>query len=83
MEKVQRLISWYDKITERLKGEKNIDSINLEELKSIFNPPANDPFMIYVYTVTKEHAQKLKEIIDLEFIFDKYDYQLECFKADK
>jgi len=82
MEKIERVISWFDKTTEKLKGEKNIDPISLERLKSIFSPPPNDPFMIYVYTITEKHASQLKEMIDLEFMFDKYDYQLECFKAD-
>lgn len=83
MDKIQRLISWYDKITEKLQGEKNIDTISLERLKLIFSPPPNDPFMIYIYPITEKHAQQLKEIINLEFLFDKYDYQLECFKADE
>jgi len=83
MDKVQRLISWYDKISGKLQGEKNIDTLSLERLKLIFSPLPDDPFMIYVYTISEEHAQQLEKMIDLEFLFDKYDYQLECFKADE
>lgn len=82
MEKVKRLISWFDRTTEDLKGEKDIDNIKLDRLREIFSPPPDDPLMIYVYPITEKEAEQLKKLIDLEFIFDKYIYQLDCFKAD-
>lgn len=82
MEKVQRLISWYDKSTEKCVGEKNIDNIEVEKLRMIFSPPLDDPFMIHPFEITKGEAEQLQQIIEVHFLFEKYDYYLECFKAD-
>ncbi len=52
--KIVRLISWFDKKTDKLVGEYNIDDVDFETLKSIMKPRKKDPLMYYyVYTVKK------------------------------
>jgi len=82
MEKIERVINWFDKTTEKLKGEINIDHIKLDQLKMIFSPPPDDPLMIKPFVITQAIAEQLKQIVDIEFLFEKYDYYLECFKAE-
>lgn len=83
MEKIKRLISWFDKTTEELKGERNIDNIKLDQLKAIFLPLDDDPFMIYPYSINEEEAVRLKELTKIDFDFTKYIYQLDCLRADE
>ena len=78
--KIERVISWFNKDTELLVSEKNIDSVDLEFLKQIFNFSADDPLMYNPYEVDEDKAQELKKYVDLHFEFDKYVYQLDCFQ---
>ncbi|HWZ21967.1 MAG TPA: hypothetical protein VNW06_04900 [Cytophagaceae bacterium] len=80
--KVVRLISWFDKFDDTLIGEYNVDNVSLEVFKSIFNPPPEDYLMYNPYTITEEEVEKLKNVIDFEFDFNKYFYQLDCFQAN-
>jgi hypothetical protein len=83
METIIRIISWFDKTTEELIGEKNVDDIiSLEKLRIIFSPQADDPLMIYSYNISEYQAEGLKKFVDIEFMFDKYIYQLDCFKKE-
>lgn len=77
---IERTISWFDKHTEILVSEKNIDSIDLEILKEIFNPSKDDPLMYNPYNITEAKAKELKKHINIEFEFDRYFYQLDCFQ---
>ena len=78
--KIERTISWFDKSTEELLGEKNIDNIDLEVLKTIFKPNSEDPLMYNPYTIHNEEAEKLKKIIDIQFDLDRFIYQVDCFE---
>ncbi len=79
--KIERVISWFDRNTEVLQGEFNVDAIPLETLKDIFNPSEDDPLMYNPYTIYSEEAQKLKNILDFQFDFEKYVYQIDCFQV--
>lgn len=78
--KIERLISWFDKDTELLVSEENIDSVDLEILKSIFKPPSEDPLMYNPYNIYEDEARELNKYISLKFEFDKYYYQVDCFQ---
>lgn len=78
--KTERIISWFSKGEEELIGESNIDFIPLDILKKIFNPPFEDPLMYNPYDVNKNESEILKKYIDIEFKFDKYSYQIDCFQ---
>lgn len=80
--KIERTISWFDKYNELLVSEMKIDFIELEILKTIFSPLADDPLMYYVYDIDEEKALTLKRYTNIEFDFDKYSYQLDCFQAE-
>ena len=79
--KIERTISWFDKETELLVSEKNFDSVTVEILKKIFSPSADDPLMYNPYDITEDKAQELKKYVDLNFEFDKYFYQVDCFQV--
>ncbi|WP_445451870.1 DUF7683 domain-containing protein [Fibrella aestuarina] len=49
--KIQRLISWYDKSTEALAGEINVDHIPLTSLKKLFVPLPKDPLLYNPYEI--------------------------------
>lgn len=78
--KIIRLISWFDKETDKLIDEVDITEIDLEILKSIFKPTKEDPLMYFPYWIHQKEADELKKHIDLEFNFEKYVYDLGCFK---
>lgn len=79
--KIERVISWFDKDTEELKGEFLLDSISLETLKGIFHPPGDDPLMYNPYTIYEEEGRKLKEVLDFQFDFEQNVYQIDCFQV--
>jgi len=79
--KIERIISWFDRSTEELLGEQNIDNINLEDLKDIFKPGVDDPLMYNPYTINAIEADKLKKIIDIEFDLKSFFYQIDCFQV--
>lgn len=79
--KIERRISWFDKKTELLVSDKNVDIIDLEILKGIFSPTSEDPMMYNPYDITEIEARKLNEYMDLKFEFEKYYYQLDCFQV--
>lgn len=79
--KIERIISWFDRADEELIGEFNIDFIPLDILKGIFSPPIEDPLMYNPYDINIEESEILKNYVDIEFEFDKYTYQIDCFQA--
>lgn len=80
--KVERLISWFSIEDESLEGEFNVDSIDLDVLKRIFNPSSKDTLMYYPYDIDENIAKELNQYINLDFDFKKYIYQLDCFQSD-
>lgn len=79
--KIERIISWFDRRDERLIGEFNIDFIPLDLLKETFRPPIEDPLMYNPYDINIAESEILKKYVDIEFEFDKYIYQIDCFQA--
>ena len=78
--KIERVISCFDKNTEELVTEINIDDIDLELLKTIFKFKSEDPQMYDPYTITPEEVDKLKEVVSIKFNFDYFIYQIDCFQ---
>jgi hypothetical protein len=74
-----RLISVFKKADESSIADINVDHLNIEDLRRIFNPPPDDNNLIYVYPIGPKEASLLKEIIDIDFNFDECIYQLDCF----
>ncbi|WP_286752579.1 MULTISPECIES: DUF7683 domain-containing protein [Sphingobacterium] len=79
--KIERIISWFDRRDEGLIGEFNIDVIPLAILKETFRPPIEDPLMYNPYDINIAESEILKKYVDIEFEFDKYIYQIDCFQA--
>lgn len=75
---IVRVISSFDKISERLVEETIID-LTLEQLKTIFTPYSSDPLMYYSYPINHEQAVQLNILTDnLDLDLQQFDYCLEC-----
>jgi hypothetical protein len=80
--KVGRRISWWDKGSETLIDELNIDHIPLEAIKALFKPPAEDPLMYNQYQIDQLQVQDLARWVVLSFDFNLYAYFVECWRLD-
>lgn len=79
--KIERIISWFDRRDEGLIGEFNIDFIPLDLLKETFRPLIEDPLIYNPYDINIAESEILKKYVDIEFEFDKYINQIDCFHA--
>ena len=78
--KIQRTITYYEKIGEEFLGEQIIEA-NIDTLKKIIIPYENDPEVYMVYPLTFEHKKIVKQIFGIELDIENYDYFLECSQA--
>ena len=76
--KVEHVLRCYDKSTDRLASEHNLDHIPLEKLRLIVNPTADDPLMYFVYNCDAAKAERLKDFVKIDFDFQQYDYHFDC-----
>jgi len=78
--KIERVITVFDNITELLTEEINIDYIDLEKLRSLFNPSDNDPLMYDVYEIKADLVPSISKLLKEEIKFDlqKNTYYVEC-----
>ena len=74
------MISCFRKEDDKLVKEIKIDFIELETLKKIFSPLKDDPLMYYPYDIDKDIGKMISNYIEIEFDFDTYVYQLDCFQ---
>ncbi|HEY0612750.1 MAG TPA: hypothetical protein VGD35_23900 [Chitinophaga sp.] len=81
--KVERLISIFNRQTEELVEEINVDYIPLDTLKVIFGPREDDPLMLDPYQIDEKTMNTLSRYLKsrIEFDFKKFIYQLDCFDA--
>ena len=73
---VARVISWFDRKTELYVGDYNIEHVDLGILKKIIKPSKNDPLMLFFYLLNKKQVEMLKQVVNIEFDCDKYDYEV-------
>jgi hypothetical protein len=78
--RVERQISWWDKDTSL--AEININHIPFEDLKTIFHPPPEDPFLRNPYEINQLQAQALTRWLAVPFNFNLYSYFVECWRID-
>ncbi|WAC12288.1 DUF7683 domain-containing protein [Dyadobacter pollutisoli] len=78
--KIERLITIFDKRTDRLKEEINIDYVDLIKLKEIFKSSDDDPLMYMVYEIKEGLIPQINELLNDKVIFDlqNYLYYVEC-----
>jgi hypothetical protein len=79
MPKIQRIISVFNKNKENLVEELNVNFIALEKLQEIFKPSPEDPQMCLVYSIGEREAALLNNFLNINFDFNNYLYQLDCF----
>ena len=81
--KIERLITVFDNNTEELKGEINIDYVDVEELKKIFRP-FEDDFMYKIYEIKSDHVQMVNTLLKVKIVFDlsANTYYVECVQLD-
>ena len=78
--KIERLITVFDNKTEKLKEEINIDYVDLDQLKKIFNAPTDDPLMYNVYEIKPDHVGPVNMLLKdkVEFDLQANVYYVEC-----
>ena len=76
-----RNIEWFDKKTEELIGEVDLNGIDLALLQKNWNLNENSP-MIDCYAINEIQADFLSCFTDIEFDFDKYDYFISSYTTD-
>lgn len=78
--KIERLITVFDKESDELIEEINIDSINFLELTRIFKPAKEDPLMYMAYEINEENSIVLNTLLSEKIIFNlsKNLYFVEC-----
>lgn len=79
-ERVERVVSYYDKHTGIIVGEYSI-SIELDKLTQIFKVKKNDPLMYEGYLITPKLSKVLSEYgASYNYDFKKYRYFVECYQ---
>lgn len=73
---VLRQILIFDRSTEELVEEINLDNLTADMLKNAFNNKSNDPLFFDVYDLTRENSDFFSKKYKLKFHFDKNHYQL-------
>jgi hypothetical protein len=78
MQKVERVLRWWDKKTEELVGEIPLTAFTLAELQQIFGVPRSDP-MYDVFDVNEAHAKRLQSRIEHTIDCSAYDYSVHSY----
>jgi|ThiBiot_300_biof_2_1041535.scaffolds.fasta_scaffold31365_2 hypothetical protein len=77
---IRRVVTWYDKDTNRLVGEMDATHIDIAVLRQIFNPPPPDPFLYRSYEIDVAQSYLIEEWMPVAFDFEAHIYQLDCFR---
>ena len=83
--KITRGIEWFDKKTEELIGEKALQNLSADNIRTILKIPYDDedPELYGVYKISQKSADKLKIYMDQQFDFRKYNYYLCCYSEQE
>jgi len=73
-------ISWYEKDTNILMGEIQVNSIPYADLQQVFNLASDESLRYESHLISQRQAQLLSSWLVLTFDFPQYIYQLDCFK---
>lgn len=79
--KIERVISWYNRESEELIAELNIDHVPFKFLKALFLPREHDPLMYECYEVDRAKEAQINALIEFEFDFNRFVYFVECYQA--
>jgi len=71
-----RQIERYDKFTERIIDEIDIESFDLNLIKKTFSIPKDDPFVFNPYQIVLSHVDLFPYV---KFDFKRHDYYLACY----
>lgn len=71
-----RQIDFYDKVTDKLIGEIDIESFDLDLIKKRFSTPTDDPFLFNPYQIELSNVDLFPNV---KFNFKQYDYYLACY----
>jgi hypothetical protein len=71
-----RQIDYYDKITDKIIGEIDIESFDLDMIKKRFSIHKDDPFVFNPYLIDLSNVDLFPNV---KFDFKRYDYYLACY----
>lgn len=77
--RVRRLLSVFDKKTEKLIRDYELKNVNLSKMQKVFNQDPTDP-MYYCYQITEKEAPYFRKKYGRRFHFKKREYFLATFK---
>jgi len=78
---VRRVLAWYDKNTECLVGEVELEGIGVDDLRRIFgvSPEKSiDPRMFDCYSVEERHAAQLQKFVRVDIDPSHFDFFVEA-----
>ena len=74
--RVRRLVSAYDKKTDKFVRDYELTNLNVNEVQKLFNQNSGDP-MYYCYCITEKEAPYFRKKYGYRFYFSKWVYFLE------
>lgn len=77
---MRRMVSWYDKETNRLVGEMDATHIDIAVLRQIFQPSPQDLVLCLSYEIDEAKSLLIAEWMPVPFDFEAYLYQLDSFR---
>ena len=77
--KIERVLSCFDKKSDKLLWEKDINEIDFDTLKSILKP-GKDEYLELIYKIDESNCYIFEKLLKIEFDFEKYIYEIGCFK---
>ncbi len=79
---VARYVRWYSRRGNNQVGEEKIESIDMNLLSNILNPPQSDKRMYGCYKVNKENVDRIQSLVKGKMDIEEYDYFVECDSKD-
>lgn len=73
---MSRIIRYFDKTSESFVDEIVLPEIPLEQLQQLFNVDLENP-MYDSFPIDEQKESFFKDYVDVEFLFDNFDYYLE------
>ena len=77
MQNVRRYISYFSKVDEAHAGDLTLPEIELSAIQVLFKEKKENP-MYDCYPITENEAGFFRNLAEISFDFEKYDYFLEA-----
>lgn len=77
----ERVLEWYEKDPgEALVGEETLRDLSLDDLRALFSPGDDDPYMVDVYEVEAAEVDRLQRAVSHRIDLDRFDYFVAAYQ---